>query len=300
MTTDTQTETRAITATQAAPTPVVQQAQAHQQSYGLNPWLDTDSFVQGMRMAQALAKSAFVPVQYQFEKQGEGAISNCLIALNFARLTRSDPLMVMQNLDVIYGRPSLRSQFIIACVNSTGRFSPLEYEWRGKEADGTETITDEPHGPQEHWACRVVAVERSTGKTRKGTWISWTMVLKEGWTKKDGSKWLSMPEQMFRYRSAAFWGRSYTPELLMGMQSREEAIDVPFDEYDVVDGVDERPRKRDTREPTVRETKRPTESLVPTDLYADAEVVAKPAPAAAKAATTPTTPADDNDPFTTT
>jgi exonuclease I len=35
-----------------------------------------------------------------------------------------------------------------------------------------------------------------------------------------------MPELMFRYRAAAFFGRLHTPEIMMGLQSREEVIDV--------------------------------------------------------------------------
>jgi hypothetical protein len=52
------------------------------------------------------------------------------------------------------------------------------------------------------------------------------MVKKEGWLDKPGSKWKTMPELMFQYRSAAFFGRLHCPEILMGMQTLEEVIDV--------------------------------------------------------------------------
>jgi hypothetical protein len=35
-----------------------------------------------------------------------------------------------------------------------------------------------------------------------------------------------MPELMIRYRAAAFWGRLYASDLLLGMQSQEEVLDV--------------------------------------------------------------------------
>jgi hypothetical protein len=35
-----------------------------------------------------------------------------------------------------------------------------------------------------------------------------------------------MPELMIRYRAASFWGRLYIPDLLVGIQSEEEVIDV--------------------------------------------------------------------------
>jgi hypothetical protein len=42
----------------------------------------------------------------------------------------------------------------------------------------------------------------------------------------EGSKWATMPELMIRYRAAAFWGRLYASDLLLGLQTQEEAIDV--------------------------------------------------------------------------
>ena len=35
-----------------------------------------------------------------------------------------------------------------------------------------------------------------------------------------------MPELMIRYSAAAFWGRLYASDLLLGLQTQEEAIDV--------------------------------------------------------------------------
>ena len=54
------------------------------------------------------------------------------------------------------------------------------------------------------------------------------MAVKEGWYGKAGSKWQTMEEVMLRYRTASFFGKLYAPELLMGMQSVEEAQDTTF------------------------------------------------------------------------
>ena len=56
------------------------------------------------------------------------------------------------------------------------------------------------------------------------------MADKEGWTKKSGSKWLTMPDQMLAYRAAAFWSRIYAPEISMGFITKEEAEDSVPDE----------------------------------------------------------------------
>ena len=121
------------------------------------------------------------------------------------------PFQVMQNLHIIHGRPSWSSQFIIGLINGCGRFSPLRYEMSGEG---------------ESLACYCVATELSTGKDLKGPTVSMAMAKKEGWSTKSGSKWLTMPELMIRYRAAAFWGRLYIPELLVGIQTEEEVVDV--------------------------------------------------------------------------
>ena len=52
------------------------------------------------------------------------------------------------------------------------------------------------------------------------------MAKKEGWFSKNGSKWQTMPDLMLRYRAAAFWGRLYVPEYLVGIKTQEEVIDI--------------------------------------------------------------------------
>jgi hypothetical protein len=43
---------------------------------------------------------------------------------------------------------------------------------------------------------------------------------------KTGSKWKTMPELMLKYRAAAFFGRLYCPEIMMGLYSADETIDI--------------------------------------------------------------------------
>src|SRR5690606_5898335 len=61
---------------------------------------------------------------------------------------------------------------------------------------------------------------------------------KEGWYTKNGSKWQTMPEQMLMYRAAAFFVRTYAPEIAMGLHTTEELqdiIELPTTEYTVQD-----------------------------------------------------------------
>ena len=138
-------------------------------------------------------------------------IPNCLIALEMANRVGCSPLMTMQNLYVISGRPSWSSTFIIASINSCGRFSPLRFTLKGSGMERT---------------CVASAIEKATGEILEGPAVSMAMAKAEGWLGKNGSKWQTMPELMLRYRSAAFFGRLYAPEMLLGMQAAEEVQDV--------------------------------------------------------------------------
>jgi hypothetical protein len=165
------------------------------------------AFEDAQRIAKALASSTLIPQQFQ----GQAGYANCLVALNISRRMGMDPLMVMQNLHIIHGRPSWTSQFIIGLVNGCGRFSPLRYDISGKG----DTL-----------ACTAVATELRTGEELRGPEVTMAMAKKEGWSTKSGSKWLTMPDLMIRYRAAAFWGRLYIPELLVGIQTQEEVLDI--------------------------------------------------------------------------
>ena len=48
----------------------------------------------------------------------------------------------------------------------------------------------------------------------------------EGWTSKNGSKWKTMPDVMIQYRAASFFGRMNCPDMIMGIYSQEEVLDM--------------------------------------------------------------------------
>lgn len=182
----------------------------------ISTFASASNFATAQRMAAALAASTMMPGPYQ------GNIPNCLIAIELASRIGASVFAVAQNIDIIHGRPSWRATFLIATVNASGKFTPIRYRWQGKE--GTDS-----------WGCRAVAKDRETGEECLGALITIALAKSEGWTKKSGSKWLTMPEQMLMYRAAAFWSRVYSPELSLGMQTREEVIDVvgtPVPDYD--------------------------------------------------------------------
>jgi hypothetical protein len=160
------------------------------------------------RMAKLFASSDLVP------KEFKGNVANCVIGLEMAQRMNASPLAVLQNLYIVHGKPSWSAQFIIAAINSTGKFSPLRFQVVG-EKDQKEVTA---------WA-----IEKDTGERLEGPPVSIEMSKKEGWYSKNGSKWQTLPDLMLRYRAATFFGRLYAPEVLMGMQTSDEIYDV----YDV-------------------------------------------------------------------
>lgn len=213
------------------------------ESYDLTPaGQAAKQFEVAQRKAKALASSTIVPDTYR------NNIGNCIIALEMAERMGTPPLMVMQNLYIVHGNPAWSSKYLVGCINASKRFTTLRYEFKGEE--GT---------PQ--YGCRCFAYELSDKERKEplyGDWITMDMANKEGWTKKSGSKWLTMPNQMLRYRAAAFWQRVYCPEISMGLLTAEEADDIAVDttstQADAARAKAEEMRKRAT-EAMARQTK---------------------------------------------
>ena len=74
--------------------------------------------------------------------------------------------------------------------------------------------------------CRAYATDKGDGEECLGPLVTMAMAKAEKWYTKNGSKWLTMPELMLRYRAAAFWVRTFTPELSLGMHTVEEVRDM--------------------------------------------------------------------------
>lgn len=171
------------------------------------------AFDAAQRMARALCSSTLVPRDYQ----GQQGLANSLIALEIAARMRLSPLVVMQNMTPIHGRPTWSSKFLIATVNASGRFSPLRFVFDNKEKPT---------------CCYAVATDKATGEVLEGETITLELARKEGWwSRKDRngnetSKWQTMTGQMLRYRAAAWWSNVYCPEIALGLITQEEALDI--------------------------------------------------------------------------
>jgi len=171
---------------------------------GLTMWNDTKLMNLAYRTAGMLAKSKIVPENYQNSPE------NCLIAIDLANRQNLSPMMVMQNLYVVKGKPAWSGSFCAAAINGCGKFTPLEYVF----------VSDGGGG------CFARATRFVNGTVCQSDVITMQMARDEGWSEKSGSKWKTMPRQMMMYRAASFFARAHCPEVLLGIQTAEEVQDV--------------------------------------------------------------------------
>lgn len=183
--------------------------------FSLGIFGSSDNFLMATQMAKALSSSTVVPKEYQ------GNFANGLVAIEIAQRLQTSPLMVMQNLNIIQGRPSWSAQYLIAMVNGSGKYDmELQFEEK-KDSKG------------KPFSCQCWTTKN--GRRVDGIVIDMDMANAEGWVQKNGSKWKTMPQVMLRYRAASFFARMNCPELTLGYYTREEVIDGNFKEYSYED-----------------------------------------------------------------
>jgi len=117
---------------------------------------------------------------------------------------------------VVHGKPGLEAQLLIAMANKSGVFAD-RITWSFSGTKG-----------KDDWTCTAHATDAKTGEHYEMS-IDWTTVKKEGWLEKKGSKWKTIPEMMFRYRTASWLIKSYAPEVAMGFQTADELDDMTID-----------------------------------------------------------------------
>jgi len=172
----------------------------------LNMFANKESFNTGYTMAKVLAESTIVPPTFK------GNIGNAMIAIDMAQRMHTNPLMVMQNLYLVYNQPAWSAKFLIACINASGLFAtPLRYEFVGEKG-------------KDDWGCYAFAIDKQ-GEVLKGSIVTMGIARASGWLTKKDSMWQKEPEQMLRYRAATRFQTAYCPEISCGLAIKEEIED---------------------------------------------------------------------------
>ncbi len=224
-------------------------------------FFDPVQFDTMQRVCKLFASSELVPDMYKVSDKNpiEKAMANCMIAIEIAQRIGASPLMVMQNMVPIYGKPSWSSKFLVATVNTCGRFNPLQYRFTEKGMLGMVDYTDyvwdnasrsKRAVTKQFDGKKVMDIECVAFTTTKGSEkllesspVSIRLAIQEGWYTKNGSKWQTMTKQMLMYRAASFWTSAYAPELSMGMKTIEENQDIQDVEYQEIKDNPEEERK---------------------------------------------------------
>ena len=192
---------------------MVLQEQKHEVA---NPFADTVSFRKLFDIGKMFASSALVPQTYQNRPM------DCTIAVDMANRMGVRPMMVMQNLYVVKGKPQWSGQACMSMIRGSGEFKNVRPVYTGTKGEDS-------------WGCYIQAEYRDTGEIVKGTEVTIGMAKAEDWYNKNGSKWKTIPEQMLAYRAAAFFARVYIPNALMGVYVEGEAEDISKEERDRTD-----------------------------------------------------------------
>ncbi len=161
---------------------------------------EVESFEFRQRKAQLYAQSKIIPTHFQKN------VADCYIIVTMAEQLNVPEMICFQHAYVIKGKVSWSAVFLIACFNSCGRFSPIEYEF-------DQTANDK--------SCRAFATCKQTGRTKVGPIVSLSMADKMKW----GDQWKKMPELMLRYRAAAFLVKTVAPEIALGLSETSELKD---------------------------------------------------------------------------
>jgi hypothetical protein len=170
-----------------------------------NVFLDPESFTQLARVARAFSTTAIVPEAYR------GKPEDCMVAIDMANRLGVSPLMVMQNLYVVKGKPSWSGQACMALVQNCGRFRDVRHVYTGTKGSDDR-------------GCYLEAIRISNDEVVTGVEVTMSMAKAEGWI--SNPKWKNMPELMLAYRAAAFFARVNCPETLMGLHVEGEMEDV--------------------------------------------------------------------------
>lgn len=190
---------------------LVTQDQKHELSTGV--FSTIENFKEIYDIGKMFASSTLVPQAYQ------GKAMDCTIAVDMANRMNVSPMMVMQNLYVVRGKPSWSGQACKALIEGNGKFKNVKHVYFGEK--GTDSR-----------GCYLQATRIEDNEIVQGVEVTIAMAKSEGWYNKpdkygkETSKWPTMPDLMLAYRASAFFARVHIPNALMGVAVEGEVEDI--------------------------------------------------------------------------
>lgn len=167
-----------------------------------------DDFGNKWQIAEKLSKSSLLPDEFK------GRPENIIIAIGMAEKMKMDPFTICQNLHIIRGKLSWSGAFCKTLIEQSGKYTDLDFVYFGKED------TDER-------GCYLEATRIRDGKRIQGNKVTIKLAKEEKWYSTN-AKWRTMTDQMLGYRAAAFFARLYCGEMLNGIMTSEENMDISY------------------------------------------------------------------------
>lgn len=197
------------------------EAKPQQMEKGLNMWNDNKQMTSAYKKAEMLCASDIIPQSYQGKPQ------NCLVAIGMANKMGLEPIIVMQNSQIVRGNFTWKGSACKAMIDGCGKYINSRYVEIGTRG-------------KDDWGYYLEATDKATGEKVKGVAVTIAMAKAEGWYNKAGSKWQTMPELMLKYRASAFFMRTECANVGMGFLTAEEMEDITENKTSVNDLMEEK------------------------------------------------------------
>jgi hypothetical protein len=167
------------------------------------------NFDEAYRFANLIASSDLVPKDFRDKP------ANVLVAVQLGMELNISPMQALQNIAVINGRPTIWGDLLPALIFSSGLLESLEET--GDEKEARCTVKRKGFLP--------VTRTFSMDEARKVAYTEWIDNKKVQVTLADKQTYKSYPKRMLQMRARAFALRDMFPDVLKGLQVREEVED---------------------------------------------------------------------------
>lgn len=145
------------------------------------------------------------------------------------------PLTALQHIIPVNGLLSIKGDLAKSMIFNSGKLK-----------SGSWSETEEGSIENENLVVRITATRSDNGQTltrsfsveqakRAGLWVTQQQVSgSDGWKYKS-SAWWKFPARMLQYRALGFIARDLFPDIMSGIYTTEEAVDIPADQTLVID-----------------------------------------------------------------
>lgn len=161
------------------------------------------SFEDGWRFAQMVVASGFAP-------KGLEKPESVLIAIQLGLEVGMSPMMALQNIAVINGRPGIFGDAALAMVHASGLLEDYSQTIEGSGDTRCAVVTAKRRGSSTPFVSRFGVQQAKTA----GLWGK-------------SGPWSQYPDRMLVFRARGFALRDGFPDVLKGMRTVEELQDTP-------------------------------------------------------------------------